>query len=225
MDGEAVVVDLEVDFHNEDATGYMWQWRADVIREGHPHPRGNVMTRQHRFLPDELTGERRALYEAIALGPRSKGPQLFALTDEDGVLRGPFNAFLLSPGVGDALQRLGATVRYATALTGRVREMAILAVAAHWHSDFEREAHEPIGRAAGLGEEELEAIREGRVPPLPDPYEAACLTVIRALLEGDVDQETWDACLPPLDQDTVFELSTLVGYYATLALQLRIFRV
>lgn len=183
------------------------------------------MTRQHRFLPDELSGDRKDLYDSIAHGPRSRGPQLFALTDADGALRGPFNAFLLSPGVGDALQRLGAAVRYGTALSGRIREMAILVVAAHWDSAFEREAHEPIGRAAGLTDEELRAIREGRVPPLEDPYEAACLTVARALAEGDISDETWAACLPPVDRETVFELSTLVGYYATLALQLRVFRV
>lgn len=183
------------------------------------------MTRQHRFRPEELGGDRKALYDAIAHGPRSTGPQRFALTDADGVLRGPFNAFLLSPGVGDALQRLGAAVRYGTGLTGRVREMAILVVAAHWDSAFEREAHEPIGRAAGLTDEELTPIREGRMPPLADPYERACLTLTRALAAGDVDEETWVACVPPVDRETVFELSTLVGYYATLALQLRVFRV
>jgi 4-carboxymuconolactone decarboxylase len=183
------------------------------------------MTRQHRFLPDELTGERRRLYDAITSGPRSTGPQLFALTDDEGALRGPFNGFLLAPRLGDALQQLGAAVRYGTALSDRVREMAVLVVAAHWDSEFERGSHEPIGRAAGLTEAELQAIREGRRPALQDPREVACWEVTRALVEGDLDDETWAACVPPLDQETVFELSTLVGYYATLALQLRVFRV
>lgn len=183
------------------------------------------MTRQHRFLPGELDGGRRELYDAIVHGPRSRGPRPFPLTDDDGALRGPFNAFLLSPGLGDPLQRLGAAVRYGTTLTDRVREMAVLVVAAHWDSAFERSAHEPIGRAAGLTDEELRELREGRAPRLDDPYERACLTLARALVAGDVDDETWAACVPPVDRETVFELSTLVGYYATLALQLRVFRV
>ncbi|HEY0949418.1 MAG TPA: hypothetical protein VGD85_04425, partial [Nocardioides sp.] len=54
-------------------------------------------------------------------------------------------AGLLSPAVGDALQRLGAAVRYRTALPDRAREMAILLVAARWDSAFEREAHEAVG--------------------------------------------------------------------------------
>jgi 4-carboxymuconolactone decarboxylase len=183
------------------------------------------VTRQHRFLPDDLTGERRALYDAIASGPRSQGPQLFPLTDEDGVLRGPFNGFLLAPAVGNALQRLGAAVRYGTALSDRVREMAVLVVAAREDSAFERESHEAVGRAVGLTEDEVQAIRAGRMPPLADREEAACLVLTRALVEGDVDDATWAACVPPLSQETVFELTTLVGYYAILALQLRVFRV
>jgi len=183
------------------------------------------MTRQHRFRPQELSGDRRALYDAITSGPRSLGPQLVPLTDADGALRGPFNGFLLAPVLGDALQRLGAAVRYGTALPDRVREMAILVVAARWDSPFEREAHEAVGRAVGLTEEEVQALREGRVPPLADPAEAACLTLTRALVAGDVDDGTWASCVPPLSEENVFELSTLVGYYATLALQMRVFRV
>lgn len=32
MGNEDVVLDLEIDFHNEDATGYIWQW-LDAARE------------------------------------------------------------------------------------------------------------------------------------------------------------------------------------------------
>lgn len=183
------------------------------------------MTRQPRFTPGEIAGARKELYDSIAHGPRSRGPQHFALTDGDGVLRGPFNAFLLSPALGDALQRLGAAIRYSTALTDRVREMAILLVAAHWESPFEREAHEPIGRAVGVTEEEIQQLALRKIPPLEDLHEAACLRVAQALLGEDVDDETWAACVPPLDPETVFELSTLVGYYGLLALQMRTFRV
>jgi 4-carboxymuconolactone decarboxylase len=183
------------------------------------------MTRQHRFLPDDLRGDQRSLYEAITSGPRGTGPQAFALTDDDGALRGPFNAFLLAPAVGDALQRLGAAIRYGTSLSDRVRELAVLVVAAHWDSAFERESHEAVGRAVGLTDDELRALREGADLPLDDPGEAAALTLVRALVSGDADDDTWAACVPPLSRESVFELSTLVGYYATLALQLRVFRV
>jgi 4-carboxymuconolactone decarboxylase len=101
-----------------------------------------------RLAPAELDGEQRALYDAIAGGRRAQGPQLFRLTDADGRLEGPFNAFLLQPRLGSALQALGTAVRYETRLSDRCREIAILVVAAHWRSDFERYAHEAVGRAA-----------------------------------------------------------------------------
>ncbi|GAA2151478.1 carboxymuconolactone decarboxylase family protein [Actinomadura napierensis] len=182
-------------------------------------------TRQHAFTPGELDGDRLALYRSITEGPRAKGPRLFALVSDDGVLQGPFNEFLLRPALGDALQRLGAAVRYEGALSGRSREMAILVVAAHWDSAFERTAHEAVGRAAGLTEAELAAIAAGAPLDLDDPVEAAVLRLARALAAGDVDDATWAACVPPLDRETVFEVTTLVGYYATLALQMRAFRV
>jgi 4-carboxymuconolactone decarboxylase len=96
-------------------------------------------------------------------------------------------------------------------------------VAAHWDSEFERTAHEAVGRAVGLSEAELGAIREGGLPPLEDPVERAGVRLTRALVHGDVDDATWSACVPPLTERTVFELTTLVGYYATLALQMRVF--
>lgn len=182
-------------------------------------------SRQPRLRPGDLDEEQARLYRAITEGPRSQGPQLFALSDEQGALNGPFGGFLLSPTVGDALQALGATVRYETSLTDRTREIAILAVAARWDSAFERHAHEAVGRACGLTDDELEVLRAGGDPDLADEHERAALRLTRALLDGDVDDATWAACVPPLTPRGVFELTTLVGYYSTLALQMRVFRV
>lgn len=180
--------------------------------------------RRPRLRPDDLSETQRALYTAIVSGPRAQGPQLFRLIADDGALNGPFGGFLLSPPLGEALQRLGAAIRYESNLTGRVREMAILAVAAKWDSAFERHAHEAVGRATGLTEQEMSAIHADIEPELEDPIEVAALRLTRALLAGDVSDTIWRECVPPLDEATVFELTTLVGYYATLALQLRVFR-
>nr|BFE70573.1 hypothetical protein GCM10020092_038740 [Actinoplanes digitatis] len=73
------------------------------------------------------------------------GPQLFRLVGADGGLEGPFNAFLLQPRLGLALQALGAAVRYETGLADRAREIAILVVSAASDSAFERYAHEAVG--------------------------------------------------------------------------------
>ncbi|SEU26198.1 carboxymuconolactone decarboxylase family protein [Nonomuraea wenchangensis] len=174
--------------------------------------------------PDELDEEQRQVYQAIAGGPRSVGPQPFALADEEGRLRGPFNAMLLSPPVGGALQAVGAAVRYGSVLPARVRELAILAVAAWWDSAFEREAHEAVGRACGLTEDELATLREGGLPEPDDPAERAALRAVAALTaRGRLDDEEYAGAVAALGERGLFELTTLVGYYGTLALQLRVF--
>jgi 4-carboxymuconolactone decarboxylase len=175
--------------------------------------------------PAVLTDEQRALYSEIAEGPRAAGPQHFALTAADGSLEGPFNAFLYSPALGHAIQRLGAAVRFETELTARTREIAILIVAARWGSAFERQAHEGVGRAIGLTEQELDEIWAGRVPDLADAHELAAAHLTFAMAHGDVSDDEWRRWGSIVGDSTAFELSTLVGYYATLALQLRVFRV
>ncbi|MEU5702936.1 carboxymuconolactone decarboxylase family protein [Streptomyces aurantiacus] len=177
--------------------------------------------------PDLLSADQRLLYGEITGGPRADGPQLFALTDTEGHLNGPFNAMLFSPRLGRGLQGLGAAIRYRTDLSPRVRETAILVVAAVRDSDFERYAHEPLGRAAGLTEDDVRALREGSDPGFTDPFERAAWSAARVLAapSDPLDDDWYAAARAALGETALFELSTLVGYYATLALQLRLFRV
>jgi 4-carboxymuconolactone decarboxylase len=174
--------------------------------------------------PVEQTPEQRALHAAITGGPRASGPQHFALTADDGSLRGPFDAMLRSPAVGAAQQELGAAIRYRTGFTARMRELAILLVAAHWDSAFERDSHEAIARAVGFSDAELDALRARDVTPFADDEGTVGRTVL-ALLDGDLSDDAWDAASTALGEAGVFEITALVGYYATLALQLRVFRV
>jgi 4-carboxymuconolactone decarboxylase len=172
-----------------------------------------------------LDAEQRALYDAIAGGPRAAAGQ-FALVGSDGALEGPFNAMLLHPPIGAALQELGSAVRYRSTLSDRAREIAILLVAAVWDSAFERYAHEAVGRSAGLGDTELAALRERRIAPLTDPRERLVASTTLALAAaGDLTDAEFRAARDGLGLAALFEVTTLVGYYATLALQLRAFRV
>jgi 4-carboxymuconolactone decarboxylase len=175
--------------------------------------------------PAELDPERRALYDAIAGGPRSQGPQLFRLVDDDGALEGPFNAFLLQPRLGETLQAVGAAVRYQTSLSDRAREIAILVVAAHWDSSFEWYAHAAVGRHVGITRDDLDALREQRYDALPDDERTVAATTRLLTTTGDLDDRAYAAAVAVLGEPGVFELLTLVGYYAALALQLRVFRV
>ncbi len=175
---------------------------------------------------DQMTAEQLDLYREILGGPRGQGPRAIALSSGAGGLAGPFNAMLYAPPVGHALQELGAAIRFRTQLAPRVREMAILVVAQAWDSAYERDLHEPIGREAGLTEPEIEALRAGQDPKFADEQESVAYSVTRALTgPADLDDQQYAAAIAALGEEGLVELSTLVGYYATLALQLRIFRV
>ena len=176
---------------------------------------------------DEMTSEQKDLYREILGGPRGQGPRAVPLASGAGGLAGPFNAMLYAPPVGHALQELGAAIRFRTELAPRIREMAILVVAQAWDSAYERASHEPIGRQAGLTEEEIQALRAGADPGFADKHEQAAYSVMRAFTGPDPDlgDEEYEAAAAVLGERALVELSTLAGYYATLALQMRIFRV
>jgi 4-carboxymuconolactone decarboxylase len=178
-----------------------------------------------KLSPAELDEPQRALYDAIATGPRARGSQLFALTDADGGLEGPFNAMLLSPPVGGALQALGSAVRYGSGLANRDREIAILVVAHAWNCEFEVYAHEAVGRATGLGDDELAAIRAGDYEQLSEHDRLVANTAAALAVRSALSDDEFGAARDALGLRLLFELTTLVGYYATLALQLRVFDV
>lgn len=80
-----------------------------------------------------------------------RGGKLIAL---DGVL-------LHSPEFADGWNSMLGAVRGASTLPADVRELAILRVASRNGADYEWAAHEPVARAAGLGDEQIAAIRVG----------------------------------------------------------------
>jgi 4-carboxymuconolactone decarboxylase len=166
-----------------------------------------------------------ALYEAIT-GPLVQAPLPFQVVDAAGGLEGPFNGYLRQPILGTALMTLGSAVGGGMSLSGRERELAILVVAAHQRCDFMRYAHEAIGLEVGLTEVELEALRGGRLDVFVDEHEQAVARITEQLVSsGDLDDDAYRAAVDALGEAALFELLTLVGFYFTLALQMRVFRV
>ncbi|MGA1362528.1 MAG: carboxymuconolactone decarboxylase family protein [Ilumatobacteraceae bacterium] len=180
------------------------------------------MSRLTMLTPDLMDARQLELYGQLT---GNEGSDV-TLTNPDGSLVGPFNLMVHQPRLGAALQRLGGVLLFRGTLTARAREIAILCVAAHHRSEFERSAHESIGRSAGLTENEMAAIAVNGALTLSDPVEACVLRVSRTLLEvGDLDDKEYADAEKVLGEGGLIELSTVVGYYSLVALQLRLFRV
>lgn len=181
-----------------------------------------------RLHPPFADPRRQALHAALVGGRRGTGPQAIDLTAPDGSLVGPFGLMLQAPHLGEPLEELGAAVRFATSLTDRAREVAILTVAAVTGSEYEQYAHEKIGAMAGLREAELDSIRTGRFVNADgvDRSEAMVCELARRLAERKpLDDADYEAAVAMLGEQTLLELVVLVGYYSMLAQMMSVFGV
>lgn len=179
--------------------------------------------RLESLTPDDLTEAQRVVYDGITGGDRLKGTQHFPVVAPDGSLTGPFGIMLHAPGVGDILQQLGAAIRYRTGLTGRVREIGILLVGSALQSEYECWAHERVARAMGFTDHELDQLSRNAFQT-SDPVEQAAADLCGTLLSGgSVADDEYARHVDVLGVEAIIELTTLVGYYRTLAQLMAVF--
>lgn len=149
-----------------------------------------------------------------------------AILRSRGSLAGPFAAWLYSPELAERAQRLGESVRYHTSLPPRLSEFAILITAHHLNCQLEWTIHEPIARQAGMPQEVVEALQRGERPYLATDEEAALYDYSRELLETKfVSDATYERAIQVFGQQTVVELTILLGYYTLGAYTLNAFRI
>lgn len=176
--------------------------------------------------PAELDAEQRALFEAITRGRRSEGRELKDFLLDDGGLRGPFNAWLHAPHIGQPAQRLGEAIRYQTRLPATLRELAILTVAASWRTDYEWWAHSRIAQGAGLREEIIAALKEGTLPQAVSPEERVVHRFACEILKNKrVTDESYRETVALLGESAAVELVSLLGYYVLVSMILNVFEV
>lgn len=181
--------------------------------------------RLKRLVEADLDDDQLTVYRSITGGPRASGKQLFALKDEAGALNGPFGVMLHAPRLGLPLQELGSAIRYRTRMSDRAREIAILKVAVATDSEFEWYAHERVGRAVGLTDDELADLKAGTFRT-DDPREVAVADLCDHLLAGDrLDEPAFDDVSKVLDEEEIIEVVVLVGYYRTLAQMMDVFDI
>lgn len=185
-----------------------------------------MTTRVPRLDLADMTADQREFYDKYATGVRASAGTSFALVDADGQLLGPPAVWVLSQPLGLALERFGYAIRYELKLSRRAQEIAILMVAQHRSSEFERFAHEQAGRRAGLSEADLAAIAAGNAPTLQSAEERAVHEVTRRVLDAHaLTAQEYEEFARTLSVPRLFELVTLIGYYLMLATQLAVFDI
>ena len=144
---------------------------------------------------DTLDDAQKVLWENITTGPRGNPDREHGgLAGADGALIGPFNALFLSPELGDAIQKLGAAIRYQTSLPADLLEVAICTMGGHWRANFEFWAHARLAVNAGVSEGAIDAIGDGEQPFFGDDRQQAVHQFGRELIENQrVSDETYEA--------------------------------
>ena len=165
-------------------------------------------------LPEEgnLSAEGQAVYQSV-LKTR-------------GNLEGPFLAWLHSPLLAGAAEKLGQVCRYGTHLKPVESELLILIVAAHMRCAAEWQIHAPIALKAGLDAAAVEALRAGAAPDFPETSLATLYAFARELLTTHrVDDGRFAAAHDAFGTATLVEIVGVLGYYSFAAMTLNAFEM
>src|SRR6267378_5167964 len=176
--------------------------------------------------PEQLTPEQTKLVQSLLAGPRGGGaaptPQAVTRLLE----RGPFNAWMRSPELGNRLQKVGEYVRFNTALPLRLNEFAILITARHWTSQYEWYAHLPLAVKAGLDPKVAAQLAEGKRPTGMKEDEAVVYDFSTQLHRArNVSDATYKRALALLGEKGVMDLIGVNGYYTTVSMTLNVAQV
>lgn len=147
------------------------------------------------------------------------------LSESRGSVRGPFGAMLRSPGLADAMQKVGRHVRFECGLDPRINRLAGMLATRHWSNQYEWNGHVPYALKAGLAQEVIDAVAEGRRPARLAEDEAAAYDFVTELYATKgVSDATYARALAQFGEAGVVDLIGVVGYYATNAMLMNVAR-
>ena len=124
---------------------------------------------------------------------------------------------IASPPLFEAQGRLSYAIADPAVLDPRIREAAILRVAHLSNSAYELHHHRPLGRAAGLTEEELEAIERQAYERLGPTLAAVCRFTDEVVLALAPSDATLAALRARVSDRVVVNLVLAAGCYMTVA--------
>lgn len=137
-------------------------------------------------------------------------------------------AFVRHPRALKAFNALAGHMFYLdnTTLTERQRELAAIRTAWHCRSSYEWGRHIPLGRNAGLSDQEIEALKRPIVAGNWNEGEAALIATADALLSDFfVPDDVWLQLTAHYEEQQCIDVIYTVGTYALMAMFLNTARV
>jgi len=166
----------------------------------------------------EMTPAQRVMLDHTVNSPRSV---------TNTTANGPFNVLLRSPEIGDLVQQLGNSIRFASGLSAAQRELATLAAGRAWTSRYEWYAHARYAAQAGVPARVIDAIAAGRPPDLAALAndEALAWRVAEELMfTRRVSDATYHDALAALGEQRLAAAAALAAYYELVSMILNVDR-
>jgi 4-carboxymuconolactone decarboxylase len=174
--------------------------------------------RFHGLSYAEMTPEQRVMLDHTVNSAR-------AVTNTTA--NGPFNVLLRSPEIGDLVQQLGNSIRFASGLTPAQRELATLAAGRAWTSRYEWYAHARYAADAGIPAGVVDSLAAGRAPDLSALSKDDALTWRLAeelMFTRRVTDATYRDTLAALGEQRFVAAATLAAYYELVSMTLNVDR-
>jgi 4-carboxymuconolactone decarboxylase len=171
------------------------------------------MSRLPPLVYEELTPDQQKAFQLIA-GPR------------DGVVNGPFPAWIRLPKLCLSIQSVSDILRTQTNLKPCMFEVITLVVARGYNAGYMWGAHAGFAMKHGLPERIVDDINHGRHPAFADPRDQVIFDVAECLAAGKLlPGKLYDNAIELLGVELLIEVSTDVGFYNMIATVLNTFDV
>ena len=142
-----------------------------------------------------------------------------------GELQGPFIALLRSPEFMSRLQKTGEYLRFQNILGSHLNEFLILITARHWTQNYEWDAHQPLALKAGVKQELITAVAEGRRPAgMAEDEEIIYDFATELLAHQSVSDSTYARARTRFGEQGVIDMTGVAGYYSMLGMIMNVAR-
>lgn len=154
----------------------------------------------------------RLITEAVPWAQRAG----FVMESADGALVGPFNPLLESPEISATFWDWQVSEEKYTTLSGRERQVVILAVGAVWRAPYELYAHSTAARTAGLSPQQVETLAGGGMADQLSTREQCAWSFTRQLTaERRIEQSLYDEAAELFGTHGISDMLLLIGAYQT----------
>lgn len=161
---------------------------------------------------ESMDAAQRAAAQELIDGPR-------------GAVFGPFIPLMRSPDLMSRLQKVGEYIRFHSALETRINEFVMLIVSRLWTQQFEWRMHYPLALKAGVAEDVLVALGEGRRPLGMREDEQIAYDVCEELARTHgVSDRTYQQAVAQFGERGVIDMLGLVGYFSTVSMIMNVAR-